>query len=61
MEYFWLVVGLVSSVFVGYTFYHTGWRENSILLILPVMSLMMFGIRRAYRKQQEKQTNRNEP
>jgi len=55
MEIFWLAIGTVSVAFAAFVFYYQGVEDNYYLLAIPVMSLVLFGLRRAVRKRIEKQ------
>ncbi len=55
IEYFWLVVGILTLGFAIFIFTEYGFTEdNYFVLVMPFMSLVLFGLRRAVRKRFEK-------
>lgn len=55
MEYFWLVVAILTAIFAGYQL-NRGIREDIYLLILmPFVAGALFAVRRFHRKRMEKQ------
>ena len=54
METFWLAMGIVLIITVGYMIISDGWTKNGIYLIFPGISLMMWVARRFMRRRMEK-------
>lgn len=59
MEYFWLIAGASFSLFAIYMIVKFGFEGNSFLIVFPIMAVMMYFLRRMYRKQVEKKNNTN--
>lgn len=59
MEYFWLIAGVSASLFAIYMIMKFGYEGNAFLAVFPIMALMMYTLRRMYRKQVEKKNNSN--
>ncbi len=57
MEYFWLFLATVTAALVIYWIAVQGWEENKYLTIFPVMSGILYLMRRFYRKTQERTSN----
>lgn len=57
MEYFWLVAGVSGALFAVFMVLKYGYEGNAFLSVFPIMALMMFFLRRMYRKQVEKKNN----
>ena len=54
IELFWLAVFIVSLVWAGFVFINHGFQEEHYFnLVVPAMSLVLFLLRRAYRKRLE--------
>ena len=54
MEFFWLSLSVVTLATVLYMLIMDGWDKNSIYLIFPGISFMMYFARRFMRKRMEK-------
>ncbi len=50
LEYFWLVVSILSVILVVYVFTALGMEDNMILILLPVISVGMYVYRRRMSK-----------
>ena len=46
LEYFWLVISVVSIILVIYVYSTIGTQDNLILILLPVISVAMYVYRR---------------
>ncbi|KAB1063422.1 hypothetical protein [Salibacter halophilus] len=60
MEIFWLVIAILSGGTIGYLFFFEEYNEHPIFLALPFMALVMFLMRRWYRKRTEKESSGND-
>ena len=59
MEKFWLGVAVLSAIIIGYTFFILEEDSHPTVLVLPFMALIMFFIRRWFRKRVEKDNPAN--
>ena len=50
LEYFWLIVSIVSVLLVVYVYSAIGRKDNMILILLPVISVAMYIYRRKLSK-----------
>lgn len=50
LEYFWLVISVVSIILVIYVYSTIGTQDNLILILLPVISVAMYVYRRRVSK-----------
>ena len=50
LEYFWLIVSIVSVLLVVYVYSAIGSKDNMILILLPVISVAMYIYRRKLSK-----------
>lgn len=55
LEYFWLVVSIVSLILVVYVFSTIGTEDNLILIFMPVISVAMYVFRRNMSKKFDKE------
>jgi len=55
LEYFWLVVSIVSLILVVYVFSTIGTEDNLILIFMPVISVAMYVFRRNLSKKFDKE------
>ncbi len=54
MEIVWLSIGVLSTAFAIFIFANYGFEEdNYFVLAVPVMALVLYGLRRSVRKRQE--------
>jgi len=54
MEIFWGTAALITAAFVGFFISKTSFSESGIMLILPFVCAILWGLRRAVRKKEEK-------
>lgn len=54
MEYFWLVMGVATVIMALYQTSNHGLQEAYPYLLMPILPLAMFYMRRAFRKKMEK-------
>jgi len=50
LEYFWLVISIVSVILVIYVYTAIGTEDNMILILLPVIAVAMYVYRRKISK-----------
>lgn len=50
LEYFWLVISVVSVILVVYVYSAIGTEDNLILILLPVIAVAMYIYRRKISK-----------
>lgn len=54
MEYFWLVIGIITSIF-AYNTYNSGQQEDmGFIMFMPIIAFVLFGLRRFHRLKLEK-------
>ena len=59
MEVFWLTAAVVSAGFVGYIIYARGWSDDLwVFCIMPVVAVMLWLMRRGFRKKMERNQDR---
>lgn len=60
MEYFWLVVGILTSIF-AINAYQTGTNKDlGFIMFMPIIAFALFAMRRFHRLKMEKhQQNKN--
>ncbi|RLD26143.1 MAG: hypothetical protein DRI54_03455 [Bacteroidetes bacterium] len=56
LEYFWLVISVVSVILVTYVYTAIGTKDNMILILLPVIAIAMY----VYRRKVSKVLDRND-
>lgn len=56
LEYFWLVISIVSVILVVYVYSAIGTEDNMILILLPIISIAMY----VYRRGLSKKLNQND-
>lgn len=55
MEWFWLVVGIVSTIAVIVYWFIGGQLEGGLIMAFPCLAFLMFFVRRFFRKRFEQQ------
>lgn len=50
LEYFWLVISIISVLLVIYVYTSIGTKDNLILILLPVIAVAMYVYRRKISK-----------
>ena len=56
LEYFWLVISVISVILVVYVYSAIGTEDNLILILLPVIAVTMY----VYRRRISKVLNKND-
>lgn len=59
LEYFWLIISIVSVILVTYVYSAIGTEDNLILILLPVISVAMYVYRRKVSKILDKKDQNN--
>ncbi|MFT6844476.1 MAG: hypothetical protein ACJAUV_000655 [Flavobacteriales bacterium] len=54
MEWFWLVIGIVSLIAVSVFSFVGGDIDGGVVFVFPCLAFLMFFIRRTFRKKHEK-------
>lgn len=57
LEMAWLAIALVSGAVAGYQFFAQGWLSASWMLVVTVISVAMYGVRRKQRIHSESDEN----
>lgn len=58
MEIFWLVIVIISSLYIAYEYIvNGGYDGDRILLFIPFIALLLFFFRRGLRKRMENAQN----
>jgi len=57
LEYFWLVISIVSLILVVYVYSAIGTEGNWVLIFLPVIAVGMYVFRRRMSKRLEQKDN----
>lgn len=55
MELFWLISTVFLGAMAAYVLYHKGIGEGYLILALPLVSGLMYGMRRWIRKRMERE------
>lgn len=53
MQYFWLVVGILASIYAGFTVYN-GEETDPLVFFMPALAFILFGMRRWYNSKLKK-------
>jgi tryptophan-rich sensory protein len=60
MEMMWLAIFAVTTVISGYMIYQSGFEESKLFLLMPLLALAFFFMRRTIRKRIEKNNRFNQ-
>lgn len=56
----WLAIFAVTAVISGYMIYQSGFEESKLFLLMPLLALAFFFMRRTIRKRIEKNNRFNQ-
>ena len=59
MEIFWLISTIFLGAMAAYVLYRKGFQEGYLIVALPLVSGLMYGMRRWFRKRMEGEEDKN--
>jgi hypothetical protein len=56
MEYFWLAIALLTTIYAGLSLQSAGWEKtDNMLLFMPIISLALYGTRRWHNRRRARE------